>query len=270
MKKVLFAFPIILLLAGCFSISNSKSVVDLSTPEQTIEVSHGDMTIRLTSGEWVPYTGESLPGFGCDSQIVSTVFSHLGYTVDYGFFPWARGFHLAETGEWDGMIEWADTVEARSSFYVSKAPISIQEFVFFHRKDHPITWESKQDLSGKMIGLTSGYLYSDIFNDLRKDSRFKFQEASTDEANFEKLLAGRIDLFPMEKNVGMVLLKTKFTPAQVDQLTYDHKALSTFEPHIFLNKKGTKNENRMKQFNLEFEAFKVTSDYQKIIDECSQ
>jgi polar amino acid transport system substrate-binding protein len=269
MNKLIILIPVILILTGCAIKADSVSIQGTPNTVKTSEP-ESDRIIRITNGEWVPYTGKNLPGYGCDSRIVSAVFSRLGYTVEYGFFPWARGFHLAETGEWDGMIEWADTVEARSSFYVSKSPVSKQEFVFFHRKDRPIEWETTKDLAGKVIGLTSGYLYSDLFNSLRNDSRYQFQEASTDEANFEKLLAGRIDIFPMERNVGLVLLKTKFTPDTVDQLTYDDKPLSSFDPYFFLTKKDQKNENRMKQFNLAFEEFKVTGDFQKITEDCNQ
>jgi polar amino acid transport system substrate-binding protein len=166
------------------------------------------------------------------------------------------------------MIEWADTVEARRSFFVSKEPISHQEFVFFHRVDHPMEWKTKADLAGKVIGLTSGYLYSDLFNDMRNDSRFQFQEASTDEANFEKLLAGRIDIFPMEQNVGLAILKAKFTPRQIDQLMYDNKPLSTFEPYVFLSKKDPDNENLMKRYNLAFQEFLYTNDFQKLAGAC--
>jgi polar amino acid transport system substrate-binding protein len=270
MKRVNLVIPLFLIFAGCSFTTYAKASADLSSPVQTADQTPVSKIIRLTNGEWVPYTGENLPSHGCDSQIVSAVFSRLGYTVEYGFFPWARGFHLAQTGECDGMIEWADTMEARKSFFVSNEAISRQEFVFFHRSDHPLDWETKDDLAGKVIGLTSGYLYSDQFNDLRNDSRFIFQEASSDEANFEKLLAGRIDIFPMERNVGLALLKASFTSGEVEQLVVNKKPLSMFEPHVFLSKKNPENENVMKQFKLLFNEFLYSEEYQKLADECIQ
>jgi len=168
------------------------------------------------------------------------------------------------------MIEWADTAEARNAFHVSEYPISKQEYVFFHRKDHAFQWQTLDDLAGKEIGITSGYLYSDNFLNVINDKKYHFQEASTDEANFEKLLTGRIDLFPIERNVGLNILKTKFTTGEADQLTYDIKPLSTFEPFVFLTKKNPDNENRMKQYNLAFKEFLYTDEYQKIADRCNE
>jgi hypothetical protein len=49
-------------------------------------------------------------------------------------------------------------------------------------------------------------------------------------ANFEKLLAGHIEIFPMEKNVGLSIIKEVFPPDQIEQLVFDPKPLSTFEP----------------------------------------
>lgn len=270
MNYKILAISLILFLAGCLSVANVRPEQEPLSATQTGEPSSGEKVIRLTNGEWVPYTGKDLTDHGCDSKIVAEVFSHLGYRVEFGFYPWARGYHLAESGEWDGIIEWADTKEAHQSFFVSKDAISHQEFVFFHRVDHPIEWETKNDLAGKVIGLTSGYLYSDQFIDMLNDKRYIFQEASSDEANFEKLMAGRIDIFPMERNVGLVMLKSHFSKEQADQINFDHKPLSAFDPHVLLTKMNPTNEQLMTMFDSEFESYKNSQDYLSISRSCVQ
>jgi polar amino acid transport system substrate-binding protein len=257
-------------MAGCISAANAQPDQVFLPANQTVEPSSMEKVIRLTNGEWIPYTGKDLLDHGCDSKIVAEVFSRSGYRVEFGFYPWARGYHLAESGEWDGMTEWADTKEARQSFFVSKEAISHQEFVFFHRVDHPIEWETKDDLAGMVIGLTSGYLYSDQFVDLMNDNRYIFQEASSDEANFEKLIAGRIDIFPMERNVGLAMLRSQFPKEQADLIKFDHKPLSAFEPHVFLTKKDPVNEKIIALFDREFESFKTSQDYLSITKSCIQ
>ncbi len=268
MKRLIFICLFIFSISGCSSQANPVPIPAVSTLEAANPLPDSQPVIRLTSGEWRPYTGENLPDFGCDSRIVAGVFSHLGYTVEFGFFPWARGFHLAETGEWDGTFEWADTLETRQAFFVSRDPISEQAFVFFHKIDHPFDWEKKEDLAGRIIGVTSGYLYSGLFDDIRNDPDFIFQEASTDEANFEKLLAGRIDVFPMEINVGLSLIREIFTAGQVSQLTYHKKPLSVFEPYVFLTKKNPANEKLMQQFDTAFEFFVKSGELQRLTDSC--
>lgn len=268
MKRLLVFSLVVVFLSGCLAQSSQVSTPAGSNIETVAPVPNSRPVIRLTSGEWKPYTGQNLPDFGCDSRIVAGVFSHLGYTVKFGFFPWARGFHLAETGEWDGTFEWANTADTRQAFFVSKEPISHQQFVFFHRVDRPLVWETKEDLSGKIIGLTSGYLYSGLFDDIRDDPKFMFEEASTDEANFEKLLAGRIDIFPMELNVGLLILKKNFSTNQVSQLTHHIKPLSEFLPYVFLTKKNPDNEKLMQQFDMEFEFFEKSGELQRLTESC--
>jgi len=268
MKRLIIISLIFFLASGCSApnlpaTTPASNAMDNPTPQPDARP-----VIRLTIGEWRPYTGEKLADYGCDSRIVTAVFSKLGYTVKFGFFPWARGYHLAQTGEWDGTFEWADTVEIREGFYVSRNPISYQQYVFFHRIDRPLEWETKDDLAGQVIGLTSGYVYSGQFNDIQNKPDFLFQEASNDAANFEKLLAGRIDIFPMELNVGLTLLKEEFTSEQASQITYNPRPLSAFDPHLFLTKKKPENARIIKQFDMGFEFLMKSGELQRLAEEC--
>jgi polar amino acid transport system substrate-binding protein len=227
-------------------------------------------TIRLASGEWVPYAGEKLPGYGCDSHVISEVFSQMGYSVEYGFFPWARALNLAETGEWDGTLEWAITPEFKEEFYINKEPISEQEWIFFYRKDRPFVWNTLDDLQGKVIGTTVSYVYSNVFREGIREGKLNIVEVSSDEANFRKLLAGRIDLFPMERNVGLALLKSRFTKEERDQITLDTKKLVTFEPRLLLTKTNPQNKQIMEMFDQKYESLRTSSGYMEIMKDCLQ
>lgn len=242
-------------------------------PEPTITVEENpDQTsvIRLASGEWIPYTGKDLPGFGCDSAIITEVFKQMGYSVEYGFFPWARAMHFAETGEWDGTVDWGDTPEFRQKFYVNAEPISIQEIVFFYRKDQTLEWNSLDDLEGKVIGVTTGYVYDDVFKDQLARGNLIFVEASSDEANFKKLLAGRIDLFPIERNVGLALLKTRFGFEERNQIVYDTRLLTTFRPHLLLSKAVPRNAELITLFDRRFARLRQSNTYTELIKTCVQ
>ncbi len=224
--------------------------------------------IRISNGEWAPFSGENLPGNGCDSQIISEVFNRMGYTVEYEFFPWARAMALAQNGEFDGTVEWDDTPEWRKSFYINKEAISPQEWVFFHRKNIPFHWETIQDLAGKKIGITAGYIYSNAFSLNNGEIELHFEEASSDEANFKKLIAGRIDIFPMERSVGEFLLKEKFNQQETELITYHPKPLAAFKPRLLLNRKIPENELLIAQFDETLEQYRETPEYRDILDTC--
>lgn len=255
-------------LFGCVAPTEEKEVNNLVT---TMESSGGvHPVVRLAVGEWVPFTGETLPEYGCDAQIVTEVFARMGFAVEYKFFPWARAMTIARNGEYDGTLEWDDTPDWQEFFYISSEPISPQEWVFFHRKDDPFEWTTVEDLAGKRIGITSGYIYSNAFSQLGETGSLGFEEASSDESNLKKLLAGRIDIFPMERNVGLSLLEKKFAPDEAAQLTYHVKPLAVFEPHLLLTRTNPENDLLITRFNVTFENFRKESVYQQILDECLQ
>jgi polar amino acid transport system substrate-binding protein len=258
----------VVLLASCVSSPgdiNTQSQIQGSLSQAT-RISRP--TIHITNGEWVPYTGKQLNGYGCDSRVVSEVFSQMGYSVEYGFFPWARAMNLAETSEWDGSLEWDDIPKFQEKFYINSNPISEQEWVFFYRKDHPFKWKSLDELEGKVIGITRSYVYSDVFKSRIEEGKLTIVEASSDEANFKKLLAGRIDVFPMERNVGLALLKNHFTAVERDQITHDSETLITFTPRLLLTKTNQQNSQIMEQFDINFDRFKKSPEYTEIMKDC--
>jgi len=75
---------------------------------------------------------------------------------------------------------------------------------------------------------------------------------------------------PLEKNVGLSILKDNFPPDQIDQLVFNEKPLSTFEPYVFLTNKDTNNVGCIKQFDIEFEKFMNTRELKTIMDSCDQ
>lgn len=224
--------------------------------------------IRITNGEWVPFTGENIKGFGCDSRITTEVFNQMGYSVEYGFFPWVRAMHLAETGEWDGTLEWNDLPVFRDKFYISAKPISEQDWVFFYRKSKPLHWESLSDLEGLVIGTTRGYIYDDDFYQRIIEKKITAVEADSDEANLKKLLAGRIDVFPMGRYVGTVLLQDSFSEEERNQIAFHPKPLGKFEPRLLLSRVNAQNEKVMMEFDRKFEIFKNSFSYEQIIKDC--
>lgn len=257
-------------ITGCNSIP-PDSKTDIKQPESvklTTKVPSSNPTIKLANGEWIPYSGKDLPDYGCDSRVVSEAFSNIGYTVVYDFFPWARAYNLAETGEWDGTLEWDDTPEHRSAFYISSEPLSNQEWVFFYHNDRPFKWETLNDLKGKTVGITSGYVYSDAFKEYIDDGKITFEEASNDEANFKKLLAGRIDIFPMEKIVGRRLIKNTLTLEDQKKITFHPKPLQNFHTYLLLSKTNPVNAERMDQFNKSLHDLKNSQKYVEIMQNC--
>jgi len=225
--------------------------------------------IRLVNGEWPPYNGSNLPHAGCDSWVIEEAFALEGITVEYDFFPWARGLALSATGQRDGSPSWEGTPEQRIQHYVSAEPTTLQEWVLFHRSDRPLVWKTPDDLDGKIIGVTSGYVYSGALDKLRGRGTATFVENISDEANLRMLLAGRIDVFPVERRVGRYLIRSLFSPAEQAQLVDAERPLAQFPSHLLLSKAVPQNKQRMALFDRGFQRLKESGRYAEILRSCA-
>jgi polar amino acid transport system substrate-binding protein len=226
--------------------------------------------IRLANGEWPPYNGPDLPHNGCDSWLIREAFALEGITVEYGFYPWARSYNLSATGKWDGTLSWDDTPDHRKQHYLSAQPTTSQEWVFFYRADRPLIWKTLADLAGKTIGVTTGYVYSDAFKGLQTKKAVTFVESTSDESNFKMLLAGRIDAFPMERQVGHNILRSIFSPEQQTQIIDSPQAFAQYHSYLLLSKAVPQNEQRMVLFDDGFERLQASGRYAQIMQSCAQ
>jgi len=228
----------------------------------------GIEVVRLANGHWPPHTGSDLPGQGCDSQVVVEAFALEGIRVEFRFLPWARGLLLSQNGVLDGAIEWADTPGHRAGHFVSREPLSRQQWVFYHRRDRNFPWETLNDLGGALIGLTIGYAYSDVFVDLQRRRPAQFTEATSDLLNLKKLLAGRIDLLPIERSVGAYLVRTTLTEQQQIEILEDPRPLADFFAYLLLSRASADSQERMARFDRGLQRLKESGRYGEIVSRC--
>lgn len=226
-------------------------------------------SIRLSSGEWPPYTSENLPHSGLASRIVTEAFALKGITVEYGYFPWARSLKLAQDGEWDGSLIWHKSPDREQDFYFSE-PVVTGQNVFFHLKSHNFDWKEMKDLAGQHIGATIDYDYGEAFAQAEKAGQITVERVSSDEQNFRKLLAGRIDIFPLDLDVGLAMLRQNFTPEEVAQITYHPLPIESYPYSLILSKKVPRNAELIVLFNAGLKELIDSGKMQQFIDESRQ
>jgi len=205
-------------------------------------------TVRITNGEWAPYLGAEEPHYGIASRIVTEAFETVGIEVEYGFFPWSRSLFLAESGEWDGTAVWFPSEERREKFHVSD-PVIISEYVFFHHRDMAFDWETKEDLDSYQVGITRDYDYGQMLREAEASGAITTETVSSDELNFQKLAAGRIDLFPVDRVVGLHMKEAELTSEQAQALTWHPQPVRRAPLHLLLSREVPENEERMEAFN---------------------
>lgn len=223
-------------------------------------------TVRLTNGEWAPYVSKNLQHYGVFSHIVTEAFALEGITVEYGFYPWKRGYKAAADGDYDGSLTWAPTPEREKDFYFSE-PVTYNKKVFFHLKSRPFTWDSFADLKGLNIGTTAQYTYGDEFDNAAKNKLISAFPVNNDQQNVKKLLAERIDIFPMEIEVGYGLIHSELAPAQAALITNHPKPVTETPICIVISRKipAERASKLLAAFNRGLAKLKESGQYEQLI-----
>jgi len=220
--------------------------------------------VRLTSGEWPPYTSKDLKDYGIFSKIVTQAFIVSGYEVEYGFFPWMRSHELAKGGSWDGSVAWQATKEREKDFYISDPVISSQK-VFFHRKNLSFTWNELKDLQGMRVGTTRGYSYSPTFRSMAQRNGLVLIDVDSDILALKLMLKGRIDLHPNDLHVGKYIINHYFATNEAEQFTYHPKSFYEADDSVIFPKILPDSQKLMNALNHGLKTLKKSGQYEEII-----
>lgn len=204
--------------------------------------------IRLTNGEWPPYLGQALPHQGIASRIVAEAFALEGVNVQWDFYPWARSMMLAQRGQRAGTAVWLRSEQRDKDFYVSD-PVVDSGYYLFHRKDVPFDWQQMHDLKGLRIGGANDFDYGPAFQQAEADGTLTVSRQTHEELALRQLLAGRIDVLPMDKTVAFDMLHQHFSAAERAQLTFHPKPLRSDTLHLMLSRAVPGNSELIKRFN---------------------
>ena len=219
--------------------------------------------IRLTSGHWPPYMEYHPPHFGVISHIVALAFDKHDIHVTYGFFPWSRSLMLARKGLWDGSVAWTCRPEMLKHFHFSD-PIVAHHYVLFHRTGMDFDWARVEDLESYRVGLTQDYNYGNTFEEAVAAGTINAEKTTSDIANFRKLAAGRIDLFPMEPAVGMKMLKEL---GLEDKITFHSTPLQSDYLYLILSRRIPHSDRYLKEFNEGLAKLRESGRLEALIDD---
>lgn len=204
--------------------------------------------MRVAIGEWPPFVSRDLEHYGLAARIVTEAFAARDIEVKYRFYPWKRAYLETTQGDQDATAIWTRTPERENEVLFSD-PVLIAEKVFFHLKSTPFEWRSIEDLDGYRIGATRGYGYGDAFDRAAEEGIIDVELVDSDKQNFEKLLLGRIDVFPMTMAVGYSLLNTGFSSAEAARVTNHPGPVQQAVFHLLFSKAVDRNEQMIEAFN---------------------
>ena len=209
--------------------------------------------LRLVTGELPPYATQERPDDGIALDIVRKAFANVGSTVSYTFKPWTRSLEEARAGQWDGTAYWGKNPTRDVGFLISDNVLT-EQWVFLYRQradgSKPFDWETLADLKGQRIAAVQSYTYTAEFWEMQKAGTLKVELAQDDLGNLRRLVAGRVDVAVIERNVACYLMNAHFKPAEVADLRAHPKLLTNqFTTHLMLSEKLPQSAERMKAFN---------------------
>ncbi|MDT8991104.1 transporter substrate-binding domain-containing protein [Curvibacter sp. APW13] len=166
--------------------------------------------VRVAIGEYPPFKVQSVPGGGVLTEVVVEAFKARNVNVVLEWVPNNRAIVGTMAGYYDASFGWAHSAERDEALYFSAKPIHTYRMVFVQRAQEPRAWAQLSDLAGQRIGVTRGNFYSQPFADLVDQKVLEVDVGNDDINGLNKLLLGRVDLFPLEESVAHYMLGTRF------------------------------------------------------------
>ncbi len=203
-------------------------------------------TVKISVGDYPPYIDFSANNKGFMTEIVVRSFKEANIIVDLVEHPWKR---VEDIDIPRGMMSYAyiRTKEREKKFLFSDE-IMTAPTIFVVRKNKKFSWSKIEDLIPYRIGISRGYSYGDNFDSFKP--KLKIDIANTDLNNIQKVLADRIDIFPVDPYVGAVLIKKNFSQEDKNLLELVMEPpLTTDAMHLVCSKKISKCSYFIKKFN---------------------
>ncbi|MBV8656357.1 MAG: transporter substrate-binding domain-containing protein [Burkholderiales bacterium] len=217
--------------------------------------------------DYPPLAAEKLPYGGLLSRIVTEAFEMEDVDVKIIYVANNRAITGVMKGLYDGSFGWSHAPDRDQQLLFSNKPIYNFRMVLFHRKEQDYVWKTLADLHGYRFGLTLGNHYSDELTSLQSSGRLNVDFANSDLSNMRKLLAGHIDLFPMEEEAGQWLLNSSFTAPERAKITSDENAMWAIPTYFVLRKSLPHAQDLMARFDRGYQQLITSGRLPKLIEE---
>ncbi|OGR23846.1 MAG: hypothetical protein A2277_20235 [Desulfobacterales bacterium RIFOXYA12_FULL_46_15] len=198
---------------------------------------------------------------GLYPELVQAIFKEFGAEAVVNPFPWKRVLTLGESGETG--IAGIYKNEKRLLIFDYSKPIFDEKIVIYTHKDKRFAYNGIADLKGKSIGVIRGWSYGDDFDKGKEKGDFSIQENVSDELNFKKLEADRVDC---------VLAIQQSGDSVIEKLSLQDKVVMLEQPmivnstYIVFAKKSNQLE-LIKKFNDTLDRMNQDGSYQAKVKE---
>ncbi len=224
-----------------------------------------DSPVRIGYENWTPYLGDVSVEPGLMQILVKEAYATSGRPVEFVDIPWPLVENELMSLEIDAGVGWLFNRERAERFHFSDSLLNTTN-VLFHHRDLSFSWDRLEDLSSWRIGVTRSYSYGDEFDHLLRDGRLKVSAAASDLENMERLIDGRIDIFPMDRLSGRFLLQKHF-PNRRNLLKHDERVLFQSPLHLVVSRSHPNAALLLQDFNRGMRTLRRSGRYQRILQD---
>jgi polar amino acid transport system substrate-binding protein len=221
--------------------------------------------LRIASGELPPYATASRADQGLALAIVRRAFELGGYRVQFQFLPWSRSLAETREGLWDATAHWGATPERRKDFLLSDN-LYTEQWQMLHRRDTSFDWKSVADLATFRLGLTRDYTYTPEIWAAVRAGQLRSESPPNDVLGLRMLLAGRIDVLPLDRNVACEALLANFSAAEQSQVMIHPRLMTdSFTTHVLFPPTKAQSRALLDAFNRGLRALRASGEYPRLI-----
>lgn len=234
------------------------AVAALSSPSQAER-------LEVATGEFVPFTGADLPGDGVVNQVVRRMAEDAGFDVDFVYGSWSRALETTRRGRHHATSYWAYAPEYREDF-ILVGPIVRTRVLLFYLDGTTIPEGGALAALGELrIGATTNYTYTDAFDAMAESGALSVERASDDVSSFRKLLAGRIDAFPMSEIPAWALLRETFAPEELVRIRTAPIPLRESDGFLLVSRAQPNAEETAARLQAGFDALAASGEAERIL-----
>ncbi len=193
---------------------------------------------------------------GIYPALIRAAFQLMGTPVQVEAKPWKRALEEIDIGRAGvgGIYKTAERLQK----YDYSDPIYVENLLVYYNVANPLVFNQIQDLTGKRIGVLRGWSYGDAFDHTRRQGLFQVEEVGSDDQNFRKLEAERIDAVIAIQESGTTLVKNYRT------ISFSLVPLSQ-NPTFLVFPKSAQRTDLLKRFDQAIRDLRRVGTYKSII-----
>lgn len=218
----------------------------------------------IATSELPPYVSAQ-PQNSFLTELLQEVGKEMGVSFELRFMPWVRCEIAVSSLDVWAAVPYVPTPKRMQSFLFSQ-PLYAKRTVLFHYSANgqlpPKKFQDLSELAHYKVGGVRGYYYESLFT----KAGIQLEISNTEETNFKKLKAGRIDMVAAIDTVGWNEIRKSFSPEQQMNIHVLNPPIAVGDNYLMTSRHYPNSQQLLERFNLALATLRDTGAYEKIAE----